>query len=62
VFKNTATGQCLDFDRSNVKLIPYGCHGGSNQQWTGIRTEPALWLALLGEAELKAVVRLLEAN
>jgi hypothetical protein len=62
VFKNTATGQCLDFDRSNVKLIPYGCHGGSNQQWTGISTEPALWLALLGEAELKAVVRLLGAN
>lgn len=62
VFKNTGTGKCLDFDRSNVKLIPYGCHGGGNQQWTGISTEPALWLALLGETELSAVVRLLGAN
>ncbi len=59
ILKNVASGQCLDFDRGNVKLIPYGCHGGSNQQWNGIIQQTPLWLALLNAEDIKEVMALL---
>ncbi len=59
VLKNVASGKCLDYDRTNVKLIPYSCHGGSNQQWNGMISQTPLWLALLSAEDIKQVIELL---
>ena len=59
VLKNIDSAKCLDFDRTNVKLIPYSCHGGSNQRWNGVVDETQLWLALLNGAEIRQVMLLL---
>ncbi len=59
VLKNVDSAKCLDLDRTNVKLIPYSCHGGSNQRWNGVVAEPQLWLALLNGAEIRQVMLLL---
>ncbi|WP_165823651.1 M66 family metalloprotease [Marinobacter litoralis] len=36
--RNEASGKCLDYDRSNDRLITYGCSGNWNQQWAGVAT------------------------
>lgn len=56
VLKNIDSAKCLDFDRTNVKLIPYSCHGGSNQRWNGVVDETQLWLAVLNGAEIRQVM------
>ncbi len=45
--RNQASGQCLDYARSSQQLIPYGCHGGSNQRWQGVVASDQAWLAWL---------------
>lgn len=59
VLKNIDSAKCLDFDRTNVKLIPYSCHGGTNQRWNGVVDEAQLWLALLNGPEIRQVMELL---
>ncbi|RZF83180.1 hypothetical protein EXT46_06955 [Pseudoalteromonas sp. CO325X] len=59
VIKNASTSKCLDFDRTNIKLIPYGCHGGWNQKWYNLSFNSELWLSLLNANELKVLHELL---
>ena len=59
VLQNGASGKCIDYDRVNVKLIPYNCHGGWNQQWAGVADITALWLSLLDGNDIKRVMQLL---
>jgi len=36
--RNKANNKCLDYDRSNRRLITWGCSGNWNQQWSGVTT------------------------
>ncbi|WP_423187207.1 M66 family metalloprotease [Alishewanella sp. d11] len=59
LIKNTASGQCLDLDRANTRLISYACHGGTNQRWEGVTENTQLWLALLDGQDIKQIMALL---
>ncbi|WP_323753300.1 M66 family metalloprotease [Marinobacter sp.] len=45
--RNEASGKCLDYDRSNDRLITWGCSGSWNQQWAGVATLENPLFALL---------------
>jgi hypothetical protein len=62
VLRNQTSGPCLDFDRSNIRLITYSCTGSSNQRWQGITHNMDNWLSILPADALKDVARLLLAS
>ena len=51
--RNEASNKCLDYDRSNNKLISWNCSGNWNQQWSGVTTLETPLFALFDGALLR---------
>jgi hypothetical protein len=53
--RNATSGQCVDYDYSVPRVLMYGCHGGGNQKWEGIRQTSSQALSLLPGKVLKTL-------